>query len=58
MIVDWITDLALKNVLSEYKDFFKGKFGTLKDVQVTIPIDPSAKLKFYIARPLPYTPKK
>ena len=57
MISDRKTDEDLKNILSEYQDVFKDELGTLKNVQVTISIDPSAKPKFYRTSPVPYTLK-
>ena len=55
MISDCTTDF--NNILSEYHDVFKDELGTLKNVQVTIPIDPSTKPKFYRAHPVPYALK-
>ena len=40
--------------LSEHNDVFKDKLRTLKDVEITIPVDPTIKPKYYRAHPVPY----
>ena len=49
------SDLALNKSLSEHKDVFKDELRTLKDVQITILVDPTIKPKYYRAHPVPYT---
>ena len=47
---DCTTDAAWKDILPDYhQDVFKDGLGTLRNVKVTIPIDSSAKSKFYRA---------
>ena len=48
------SDLALNKRLSEHNDVFKDKLRTLKDVEITIPVDPTIKPKYYRAHPVPY----
>ena len=56
-VSDCTVDVALKNIFSGYQDVFKDELGTLKNLQVTIPTDPSAKPKLYRAHPVPYALK-
>ena len=44
-IVKQKSDLTLNKRLSEHKDVFKDELRALKDVQITIPIDPTIKPK-------------
>ena len=50
--------LRLNKILSEYKIVFNKELGTLKDVEINIPINPSVKPKFFRARPVPYALKE
>ena len=45
---------SLENLLSEYKDVFANELGTLKNVEIEIPVDPNVKPRFFRARPVPY----
>lgn len=53
-----LESLTLNKILSEYKTVFNKELGTLKDVEITIPINPSVKPKFFRARPVPYALKE
>ena len=47
---------ALSDILARHSDVFKPELGTLRDHQVSIHVDPTARLHFFKARPLPYAP--
>ena len=57
--LDWhslfrIQRSALSDVLARHSDVFKPELGTLRDHQVSIHVDPTARPRFFKARPLPY----
>ena len=49
--------LSLQDILDEYSSVFDLELGTLKDIAVTIHIDPSAQPRFCKARTVPYALK-
>ena len=56
-IIKQKSDLTLNKSLSEHKDVFKDELRTLKDVQITIPVDTTIEPKYYRAHPVPYALK-
>ena len=48
---------SLKENFLDYKEIFKPELGTLKRVEITLHVDPDAKLRFCRARPVPYALK-
>ena len=48
------TENCLNKVLSDHKEVFKSKTGTLKGFEVELIVDPDCKPKFCKARPVPY----
>ena len=52
-----VEDADLDLLLKEYEEVFVPELGTLKDVEVHIPVRPNAKPKFFKARSVPYAVK-
>ena len=48
---------SLKKIFSGYKEIFKPVLGTFKRAEITLHMDPDAKLRFCRARPVPYAVK-
>ena len=48
------TDNCLNKILSDYKEVFKSKMGTLKGFEVELKVESECKPKFCKARPVPY----
>ena len=48
---------SLNKIISEYESVFSDELGTLKDVEIEIPIQPNVNPKFFRACPVPYSLK-
>ena len=48
---------SLNKIISEYESVFSDELGTLKDVEIEIPIQPNVNPKFFQACPVPYSLK-
>ena len=48
---------SLNKIISEYESVFPDELGTLKNVEVEIPIQPNINPKFFRAHPVPYSLK-
>ena len=48
---------SLNKIISEYESVFSDELGTLKNLEIEIPIQPNVNPKFFRARPVPYSLK-